>query len=114
MFKKTSYVLFCSNTPSVNIDITINRVHIDRVLVAKFLGVLIDDRLQVLNLNFQRVLPYYTFLFHRSHALQFVDLVKFKTVVFMFKAYRCKLPVNVQNHFMKRDISTIARLIINP
>ena len=46
-------MLFCSNTLSVNIDITINGVHIDRVLVAKFLGVLIDDRLQVLNLNSQ-------------------------------------------------------------
>ena len=48
-------------------------------------------------------------LFHRSHALQFVDLVKF-TTVFMFKTYQCKLPVNIQQHFMKTDISTITRL----
>ena len=47
-------------------------------------------------------------LFYRSRALKFVDLVKFKTAVFMFKAYQCKLPVNIQ-HFVKKDISTITR-----
>ena len=39
-------------------------------------------------------------LFYRSHALNFLDLVKFKTAVFMFKAYKCNLPVNIQ-HFVK-------------
>ena len=27
----------------------------------------------------------------------------------MFKAYQCKLPVNIQQHFVKKDISTITR-----
>ena len=42
---KTSYMLFGNNTLSANIDITINGVNIDRVRVAKFLGVLIDEKL---------------------------------------------------------------------
>ena len=38
-------MLFGNNTLSANIDITINGVNIDRVWVAKFLGVLIDEKL---------------------------------------------------------------------
>ena len=38
-------MLFGNNTLSANIDITINGVNIDRVRVAKFLGVLIDEKL---------------------------------------------------------------------
>ena len=41
-------------------------------------------------------------LFYRSRALKFVDLVKFKTAVFMFKTHQCKLPVNIQQHFVKK------------
>ena len=42
---KTSYMLFGNNSLSTNIDITINGVNIYRVRVAKFLGVLIDEKL---------------------------------------------------------------------
>ena len=42
---KTSYMLFGNNSLSANIDIKINGVNIDRVRVAKFLGVLIDEKL---------------------------------------------------------------------
>ena len=42
---KTSYTSFGINALSANIDITINGVNIDRVRVVKFLGVLIDEKL---------------------------------------------------------------------
>ena len=174
---KTSYMLFGNNTLSANIDITINGVNIDRVRVAKFLGVFIDEKLnwkdhiasvksklskstailykcsQLVDLQSMYILycsmflPYINYcseiwgntyptnisgivilqkramrllygancidhttpLFYRSRALKSVDLVKFKTAVFMFKAYQCKLPVNIQQHFVKKDISTITR-----
>ena len=166
-----------NNTLSANIDITINGVNIDRVRVAKFLGLLIDEKLnwkdhiasvksklsksiaklykcnQLVDIQSMHILycsmflPYINYcseiwgntyptnisgivilqkramrllyganridhttpLFYRSHALKFVDLVKFKTAVFRFKAYQCKLPVNIQQHFVKKDISTITR-----
>ena len=45
MFQKTSYILFYYNTLNANVDITINGVNIDTVWVVKFLGVLIDEKL---------------------------------------------------------------------
>ena len=175
MFRKQVTCYFGNNTLSANIDITINGVNIDRVRVVKFLGVLIDEKLnwkdhiasvksklsksttilykcsQLVDIQSMHILycsmflPYINYcseilgntyptnisgivilqkramrqlyganridhttpLFYRSYALQFVDLVKLKTAVFMFKAYHCKLPVNIQQHFVKKDISTI-------
>ena len=49
-------------------------------------------------------------LFFIGHVLKFVDLVKFIIAVTMVIAYQCKLPVNIQQHLVKRDISTITRL----
>ena len=167
---KTSYMLFGNNTLSGNIDITISGVNIDRIWVAKFLGVLIDEKLnwkdhiasvksklskstailykcsQLVDIQSMHILycsmflPYINYcskiwgntyptnisgivilqkramrllyganhidhttpLFYRSPALKFVDPVKLKTAVFMFKAYQCKLPVNIQQHYEKR------------
>ena len=48
-------------------------------------------------------------LFYRSHIKQFPDLVKFKTAMFMYKAYYCMLPANIQQHFVKKDISVMTR-----
>ena len=55
-------------------------------------------------------LDHTTPLFYRSHTLKFPDLVKFKTAMFMYKAYYCMLPANIQQHFVKKDISVITRL----
>ena len=48
-------------------------------------------------------------LFYRSHILIFPDLVKFKTTMFKHKAYYCMLPANIQQHFVKKDISKLKR-----
>ena len=39
---------------------------------------------------------------YMSHTLTFPDLVKFKTAMFMYKAYYCMLPANIQQHFVKK------------
>ena len=59
------------------------------------------------NISGENRIDHTTPLFYRSRALKFVDLVKFKTAVFMFKTYQCKLPVNIQQHFVKKDILTL-------
>ena len=43
-------------------------------------------------------------------SLKCPDRVKFKTAMFMYKAYYCRLPANIQQHFVKKDISVITRL----
>ena len=54
-------------------------------------------------------LDHKTPLFYRSHILKCPDLVKFKTAMFMHKAYYCMLPANIQQHFVKNDISVKTR-----
>ena len=173
---KTSYMLF--GNLNAQVDIAINGISIDRVRVAKFLGVLIDEKLnwkehiasvktklskstailykcsQVIDSQSMHILynslflPYISYcseiwgntypsnvnclvvlqkramrllygagrldhttpLFYRSHILKFPDLVKFKTAMFMYKAYYCMLPANIQQHFVKKNISVITRL----
>ena len=36
-------------------------------------------------------------------VLKFTDLVKFKTAIFMYQAYHCMLPVNLQKNFVKQS-----------
>ena len=55
-------------------------------------------------------LDHTTPLFYRSHTLKFPDLVKIKTAMFMYKAYYCMLPANIQEHFVKKYNSVITRL----
>ena len=40
----------------------------------------------------------------RANVLKFTDLVKLKTAVFMYKAYHCMLPENIQRNFVKKDV----------
>ena len=54
-------------------------------------------------------LDHTTPLFYRSHILQFPDIGLFKTAMFMYKAFNCMLPANIQQHFVKKDISVITR-----
>ena len=54
-------------------------------------------------------LDHTTPLFYRSHILKYPDLVKFETAMFMYKAYYCMLPGNIQQHFVKKDILVITR-----
>ena len=49
-------------------------------------------------------LDHTTLLFQRANILKFTDLVKLKTAVFMYKAYHCLLPENIQRNFVKKDI----------
>ena len=49
-------------------------------------------------------LDHTTPLFQRANILKFTDLVKLKTAVFMYKAYHCMLPENIQRNFVKKDI----------
>ena len=42
------------------------------------------------------------YLFYDSHSLKFPDIVRLKTVLFMFIAYNNNLPTNLQNLFVKR------------
>ena len=151
-------------------DITINGIRINRVGVANFLGVLIDEKLnwkdhianvksklskstailykciQVIDSQSMHILysslflPYISYcseiwgntypsnvnclvvlqkrairllfgagrldhttpLFYRSHIYKIPDLVKFKTAMFMYKAYYYVLPANIQQHFVKK------------
>ena len=173
---KTNYMLF--GNLNAQFDITINGISISRVHVAKFIGILIDEKLnwkdhianvksklskstailykcshvidsQSMHILYSSLfLPYISYcseiwgntypsnvnclvvlqkrairllfgtgrldhttpLFYRSHTLKFPDLVKFKTAMFMYKAYYCRLPANIQQHFVKKDISVITRL----
>ena len=172
---KTSYMLF--GNLNAQFDITINGISISRVRVAKFLGILIDEKLnwkdhianvksklskstalykcshvidsQSMHILYSSLfLPYISYcseiwgntypfnvnclvvlqkrairlmfgagrldhttpLFCVSHTFKFPDLAKFKTAVFMYKAYYCMLPANIQQHFTKKDISVITRL----
>ena len=43
-------------------------------------------------------------LFQRANVLKFTDLVKLKTAVFMYKAYHCMLPENIQRNFVRKDV----------
>ena len=65
--------------------------------------------MSIVLLYFKSRLDHTTPLFYRSHILTFPDLVKFKTAMFMYKAYYCMLPANIQQHFVKKDISVITR-----
>ena len=47
-------------------------------------------------------LEHTNYLFYDSHFLKFPDIVKLKTVVFMFNAYNNDLPNNLQTLFVKR------------
>ena len=49
-------------------------------------------------------LDHTTPLFQRANIQKFADLVKLKTAVFMYKAYHCMLPENIQRNFVKKDI----------
>ena len=49
-------------------------------------------------------LDHITPLFQRANILKFTDVVKLKTAVFMYKAYHCVLPENIQRNFVKKDI----------
>ena len=168
---KTSYMLFRNNT-AIDTELSINGVCLERVRVAKFLGVLIDEHLnwkphiarvqsklskttailykcsQIIDSCSMRILycsiflPYIHYcseiwgntyhsninriiiiqkrairllfcagrldhttpLFQRANILKFTDLVKLKTAVFMYKAYHCMLPENIQRNFVKKDI----------
>ena len=42
------------------------------------------------------------YLFYDSHSLKCPDIVRIKTVLFMFNAYNNNLPTNLQNLFVKR------------
>ena len=42
-------------------------------------------------------------LFRRANVLKFTDLIKFKTAIFMYQAYHCMLPVNLQKIFVKQS-----------
>ena len=48
-------------------------------------------------------LEYTAPLFRRANVLKFTDLVKFKTAIFMYQAYHCMLPVNLQKNFVKQS-----------
>ena len=168
---KTSYMLFRNNT-AIDTELSINGVCLERVRVAIFLGVLIDEHLnwkphiarvqsklskttailykcsQIIDSCSMRIpycsifLPYIHYcseiwgntyhsninriiiiqkrairllfgagrldhttpLFQRANILKFTDLVKLKTAVFMYKAYHCMLPENIQRSFVKKDI----------
>ena len=49
-------------------------------------------------------LDHTTPLYQRANILEFTDLVKLKTAVFMYKAYHCMLPENIQRNFVKKYI----------
>ena len=42
-------------------------------------------------------------LFLKSHAMKFMDLVKFKTAIIMFKARHNSVPGNIQKMFCDRE-----------
>ena len=42
-------------------------------------------------------------VFRRANVLKFTDIVKFKTAFFMYQAYHCMLPVNLQKNFVKHS-----------
>ena len=166
---KTSYMLFRSNI-KIDVGLLINGTRIERVNVAKFLGVTIDEQLnwkahissikcklakstailykcsQLIDYQSMRILycsvflPYINYcseiwgntyptningivllqkrairllfdadrlahtapLFRRANVLNFTDLVKVKTAIFMYRAYYCMLPVNIQNKILKQ------------
>ena len=56
-------------------------------------------------------LDHTTPLFKRAkfNVPKFTDLVKLRTAVFMYKAYHCMLPENIQRNFVKKDIMHQAR-----
>ena len=47
-------------------------------------------------------LEHTNYLFYDSHSLKCPDIVRLKTVLFMFNAYNNNLPTNLQNLFVKR------------
>ena len=47
--------------------------------------------------------------FQRANVLKFTDLVKLNTAVFMYKAYQCMLPENIQRNFVKKDVMHLTR-----
>ena len=50
-------------------------------------------------MDFFKRLDHTNLLFHNVHILKIHDLVKLKPAIFMFKAYRYILPMNVQQLF---------------
>ena len=43
-------------------------------------------------------------LFSEMHTLKFLDIVKYKSVLVMFKAYTNTLPYNLQSYFSKNNV----------
>ena len=165
---KTNFMLFGRSKKAENIKIEINNSEIERVSVTKFLGVLIDDKLQwkqqinhvknklskcisiiykareflnkdalillynslfLPHLNYcsevwantyktslnkivvlqKRViriihrvdrLSHTSLLFHKMSSLNFLDIVRFKSLMVMFKAYTNGLPKTLQSYFV--------------
>ena len=83
------YIMYCSeiwgNTHKTKLH---GIIMLQKIVMRTVYGV---DRLEHTN-----------YLFYDSHFLNFPDIVKLKTVVFMFNAYNNDLPNNLQTLFVKR------------
>ena len=172
---KTHFMVFGKLKHIGNIKITINDVEIEHVSVTKFLGVLIDEKLNWLDhinkvksklskciaiiykarervnkdalliLYNSLFLPHLSYccevwantyktnlhkiiilqkrvmriihkvdrfshtslLFHKMFSLKFVDIVKFKSLQIMHKAYHNCLPKNVQSYFVLNNVDSV-------